>query len=452
MQRTFFANSTLVDGVNAPQPGKTIIVQGNRIAAVCEAGEAPSPESADRAFDLAGSAVMPGMFQCHLHAAMDDIMSYMELDLKYPANYLTLIAARNVERMLRLGFTSAIGAGSPANIDITLKHAINSSLINGPRLTACGRHLCTTGESLDFHPTFWKTGFLGFGHACDGPDEFRKAIRTEIKDGVDIVKIHVTGGHGSNYPIDIVPITQDELLAAVDAAHERGRKIRAHSANKEGILACVKAGVDLVDHVDFLDDECIEAFVKHDVTITPGVHVTRAFIDAVLAGQRAAEQGAPIPVSPLESPFHSRIASTLEEAQMAMDHYREFLPKALQAGVNIVNGDDTGGAICPHGTYANELVTYVKEVGIPARDAISWATRNAARFLGKTDLGVIAEGKLADLIVVKGNPVDDITVLRHPEKIQVVMKDGELVECKLPAGDGWEGMTRDRPLEMLNLS
>jgi imidazolonepropionase-like amidohydrolase len=435
MARTFFLGTTLVDGLNAPRDRATIVVEGNKIVAVESMQDAPTPGAQDQVFDAGGYFVMPGLFQCHFHAAMDDVTSYLALDFKYPANYLTLVAARNAERMLQLGFTSAIGAGSTANIDVVLKHAINAGVISGPRITACGRHICATGESLDFHPAFWNVGFLGFGHPCDGPAEFRKAVRAEIKDGVDIVKVHVTGGHGSNYPVDVVAITVEELVAASEAAHERGKWIRTHSSNKAGILASVRAGVDLIDHTDFMDDECIEGFLKANSAITAGVHTMVRFLELVSAAKREQTQ-VTSERSGLSSPFYSRPAITADEAQRALDNYREFLPKALRAGVNVVSGDDVGGpGVTPHGSYADELVSYVDEIGISAKDVIAMATRNPARFLGRSDIGVIAKGKIADLLVVKGNPLEDITVLQQRSNLVVVMKDGAFVECKLTARD-----------------
>jgi imidazolonepropionase-like amidohydrolase len=453
MKRTFFANATLVDGVNAPQEGMTVVVEGNRITAVCRSTDAPAPETQDQVFDVSGLTLMPGLFQCHMHAAMDDIMSYRELDMKYPANYLTLIAARNTERMLRLGFTTTVGAGSPANIDVVLKHAIGAGLIAGPRFHACGRHICTTGESLDYIPSFWKSGIEGFGHVCDGPEEFRKAVRSEIKDGVDIVKVHVSGGHGSNLSADYLAISFEELLAASQAAHERGKKIRTHSASKEGILLSVRAGVDLIDHVDFLDDECIEAFLENGTSIAAGVLGMVRAVQAMEAYERrsAAEPQMNAP-DPLSSPFFNSIRMDKGEFERALDNFRKYLPRALEAGVNIVNGDDFGGAIIPHGTYADELVTYVKEIGIPAKDVITWATRNSARFLGETDLGVVAEGKIADLLIVKGNPVEDITVLQQRSNFLAILKDGEFVERRLGASDGISGSADARALATLRLA
>lgn len=445
VSRVFFIGATLLDGVNESTDNVTVVVEDRRIAIVAPARQAPAPQSRDQVLELAGCTLMPGLFQCHVHAAMDGIMSYRELDMKFPATYLALVAAKNAQLLLRAGFTSAIGAGSPANIDVTLKHAIQAGLIAGPRLHACGPHLITTGESLDYMPSFWRSGIDdGFGRVCDSPEEFRKAVRGEIKDGVDIVKVHVSGGHGSNLSADHVPITYEELRAAADAAHERGKKIRAHAASKQGIMLSVRAGVDLIDHVDFFDDECIDAFIKNGTSIAAGVLSAAGVVRTLEAAEKAPPGRAPIR-DRMSSPFCNSIRMDKDEFQHGLDNLRQYLPKAHAAGVNIVNGDDFGGTSHPHGSYAVELTAYVREIGMAPKDVITWATRNSARFLGQTDLGTVAAGNIADLLVVRGNPAEDITLLQEHSNLLAIMKDGVFEECRLAEAGGEPGIARRQP-------
>jgi len=431
MARTIFINANLIDGHGPARRGIAVAVEGNRIVAVQPQDELKSTPD-DQIIDLKGASLMPGLFQCHMHAAMDDAQSFVELDMKYPPNYLTLVAARNLYRMAQLGFTSMIGAGSPANIDVVLKHAINGGIFTGPRVFACGHHISTTGESLDFHPGFWQSSLQGFGLVADGPQEFRKAVRQEIKDGADIVKVHTTGGHGSNYPARFLTVGNDELRAATEAAHERGKKIRTHTVGKAGILAATRMGVDLLDHVDHLDDECIEAFLEHGTTITIGLHVMLRLITVLEA---AAKQ--PRRKDPMSSPFFSATdRSDTRAPYEAVEHYREFVPKAVKAGVNIVLGDDTGGGIVPHGAYADEMVTCAEELGLDPLDVLQWATRNPGRFMANGDLGLIAEGCLADMIVVEGDPSQNIRCLNESANIRAVMKDGLFIKPLLPTSQG----------------
>ena len=200
MGRIFFRRANLIDGVHTPKKHATVVVEGERITAVGFNGDTPKPAAQDTVYDLNGRSLMPGMVQCHYHVAYDNIDTLIDLDLKHPPTYLTLVAARNAELLLRSGFTGAVGAGSLHNIDVTLKRAIKNGLIQGPRFLCCGRDIVTTGDSVDFHPSWWKLGLEGLGLICDGPDAFRKAVRDEIKQGVEIIKLYPTGGHGLSWP------------------------------------------------------------------------------------------------------------------------------------------------------------------------------------------------------------------------------------------------------------
>src|SRR5260221_593387 len=307
MGRIFFRRANLIDGRNAPKKNATIVVENDRITTVASNGDAPKAYPNDVVYDLAGRSLMPGMVQCHYHVAYANCEHIEDIDSKYQATMLALIAAKNAELLLRSGFTGAVGAGTLHNIDATLKRAIDEGIVPGPRLLPCGREFITTGDSPDVHPSWWKLQMEGGIPICDGADAFRKAVRSEIKDGAEIIKLNVTGGHGFAFPAEMMTVTPEEMKAAADTAHERGKKIRGHIVSKRGI--------------------------------------------------------------------------------------------------------------------------------IPALDVIGWATRNGAEMLGmKDDLGTIEAGKLADLLVVNGDPVKDITVLQDRANLDVIMKAGKFVECQLTPG------------------
>jgi imidazolonepropionase-like amidohydrolase len=413
MGRTYFRRANLIDGRNAPKKNATVVVEGQRITAVGTNGDAPKPAANDVVYDLAGRSLMPGMVQCHYHVAYDNIDTLFDLDMKHPPTMLTLIAAKNAELLLRSGFTGAVGAGTLHNIDVTLKRAINKGLITGPRFMACGRDVVTTGDSVDFHPSWWKLQMEGLGLICDGPDEFRKAVRDEIKQGVDIIKLYPTGGHGLAWPADVMTMTVDEMKSAADTAHERGKKIRGHIISKRGILAALEAKLDVIDHGDMMDEECIEGMVQQGTFVAPSLYFPYLMIE-----QKRRTGKAPFP--------------GVDEMERGLEHSYRMVPTAHAAGVKLLIGDDFGTSAMPHGDYAKELEAYVKGAGIPALDVIGWATRNGAELLGmKDDLGTIEAGKLADLLVVNGDPVMDIAVLQDRGKLDVIMKDGKFVECLL---------------------
>jgi imidazolonepropionase-like amidohydrolase len=415
MGRIFFRGANLIDGVHKPKRNATVVVEGERITAVGTNGDAPVAGAHDTVFDLGGKSLMPGMVQCHYHVAYPNISSLDDIDMKYPATYLTLVAAKNAELLLRSGFTGAVGAGAVHNIDVTLKRAIDNGLIPGPRMLPCGRDIVTTGDSIDCHPNFWQMKMEGIARICDGPDEFRKAVRDEIKQGVEMIKLYPTGGHGLSWPSEVMTISDDEMEAAAHAAHERGKKIRGHIASKKGIMAALKAGLDVIDHGDMMDDECVETLAKQGAYVTPSLYFPYLVMEEKRrTGKASFDTGG---------------------MERGLENSYRMLGKAQAAGVKLLVGDDFGVGAMPHGDYAKELEAYVKGAGIPALEVLGWATHNGAELLGmKDDLGTIESGKLADLLVVNGDPVADITVLQKRANLAVVMKGGNFVECQLKPG------------------
>ena len=411
MRRTFFRGANLIDGINRPKANTTVVVEGERITAVGSSSNTPKPTAQDVVYDLAGKSLMPGMVMCHYHVAYDNVMNLHDIDMKYPATYLALIAAKNAELLLRSGYTGAVGAGTMHNIDVTLKQAIDNQLILGPRFLSCGRDLVTTGDSVDCHPDFWKLNMDGLARICDGPDDFRKAVREEIKRGVEMIKLYPTGGHGLMWPADVMTMSQAEIDAAVEAAHERGKKIRGHIISKKGILAGLKANIDVIDHGDMMDAECIEGMVKQGTFVTPSLYFPWKMVEQKRKTGKAGFSG-------------------IDEMEKGLEHSYQIIPKAQQAGVKFVIGDDFGIGVMPHGEYTCELEAYVKGPGISPLEVITWATKNGYELLGQ-DGGIIQAGKLADLLVVNGNPAKDITILQDRNNLDVVMKGGEFVTCHL---------------------
>lgn len=409
MARTFFRNARLIDGRSPVKNGVTVVVDGERISAVVKDQDAPQPSPADAVFDLVGRSLMPGMIQTHFHAAYENGRGIF---LRASPTMLTLIAARHAESLLRSGYTGAIGAGTPHYIDVTLRDAINTGLIPGPRFMASGPGLLTSGDPVSYHPSWWEPNIDEFEHTCDGPEGFRKAVRDEARRGVDIVKTSPTGGHGLLAPSDTMTMTAEEMKAAADAAHGHGKKIRGHIVPKRAIVAALDAEYDVIDHADMMDESCIERFVKQGTFIVPSLYYThRKVEDAKRRGK----------------------SDTVEilEMKRGLENMRRMLPVAQAAGVKLVVGDDFGVPGMPHGDYAAELETYA-EFGIAALDVIEWATSRGAELLGmKDDLGTIEAGKLADLLVVNGDPSLDLAVLKDRSNLDVIMKGGAFLECRL---------------------
>ena len=272
MTRTLFTNANLLDGAEAAKPGQTIAVEGGLITGV--SGDGGSPRPGDTVFDLAGDTLMPGMIQSHWHG------SYQGLDfepppvgLEKPPGYLMLLALKNAQLALSHGFTSVIGASVGDAIDAQLKWAIADGVVEGPRIVPCGRWLITTGDANDF-PEFWWWGITARGgqEICDGPDEFRRAVRQEIKEGAEIIKIFADAGHALIYGKKHVSMSQDEIDSVVRTTHERGKQVRSHVDTKKGILNAIKSGIDLLDHADEMDEECIDAIVESGTFVCPSMY------------------------------------------------------------------------------------------------------------------------------------------------------------------------------------
>ena len=411
MGRLILTGANVLDGV-APAVPRTVVVEGERIAEVTD--EAVDARDGDRVVDLTGHSVLPGMALGHFHS------TYHELGRRptpygndHPPSYQAIRSAKNLALALEWGFTTVIGAGAPNDVEPGVKRAIRDGLVVGPRLVASGRELSTTGHSNDNTPWHWGMGPSAATRVCDGPEEYRKAVRDEVKRGVEVIKCFVTGGHGTLAPKERTEISRDELAAAIEAAHDRGVLIRGHLANKPAIMMAIELGIDIVDHGDDTDDEVIAALAETGTALVPSIR----FPQAVLEMMRMA-------------PEPPAAAAAIEAD---LDHMVEVLPKADAAGVRILLGDDYGAVGFPHGTYGTELRAYVDDVGMAPLDVLRWATRNAAEVLGTSDeLGAVAEGYLADLVVVEGDPSSDISCLadRPP---RAVLKAGEVVAGSLPS-------------------
>ncbi len=416
MKRTIIQNCKVFDGRNPVVHRKSVVIENERIVSVDDAAAitATVGDRNDRVVDGEGRTLIPGMVQAHWHGSYEGLdFEPPPVGLEKPPGYLMLIAAKNARLALSRGFTSVIGAATGDALDAQLRQAIDDGVVEGPRIMPCGRWLITTGDSNDL-PEFWWWGITAMGsqRICDGADEFRKGVRQEIKEGAEIIKLFSDSGHALLYGADFVAMNDDELYAAVGAAHDRGKKVRAHVTAKANILKCIAAGVDILDHVDGVDADCIDAMLSSGTQVCPSLYLTKAILDTIAAADR--EHG----TETINEPFFVTM-------RRDYDHMCGILSIANDAGVCLMVGDDWGTVMTPHGDYAAEMRLYVDECGIDPLDVMRWATHNGARGLSMADeLGSVEPGRLADLVLVDGDPTSDISVLADPSRIVGVMVNG----------------------------
>ena len=400
MTRLVLQNANVLDGEHPAVGGRTIVIEGERIA---ELSDRPEPRPDDTVVDLAGRTVMSGMATCHFHSTYRDLgATPAPYGSEFPPSYMALLSHQNLLTALTWGYTTVVGAGAGQDVEPGVKQAIESGLVSGPRFVPSGRELSTTAHGNDAVPWYWDMPASGAVRICDGADAFRLAVREQVKRGTEVIKLFVTGGHGTPAPKDRIELTRDELAAAIDAAHEKGVLIRGHLVNKRAIMMAIELGIDIVDHCDDMDDEVISALVETETFVVPSIYFPKVF-----------------------APF-------FPDNDKALAHMYEVLPKAEAAGVLLLLGDDYGATMFPHGSYGGELHTYVDDAGIAPLAILRWATVNGARLLGRShELGTLEAGKLADLLVLDGDPSADIGVLADAPPLAVI-KGGEVVAGRLP--------------------
>jgi imidazolonepropionase-like amidohydrolase len=363
---------------------------------------------------------MPGLITSHLHADFYkyDLGSGAPPGIERPPGVMMAIGVRTCRVLLESGFTGYVGAACSNDIDAQLKMAIAEDIIPGPRIRACGHHIGTTGDLNNRWP-WWRQGSMSGVDACADGDGLRTLVRQEIARGVETIKIVAGSGHGVPGKT-IRNMSSREIGIVCETAHERGAKVRAHVYDKATILDCLAHGVDVIDHGDEVDEECIDLMVKAGTFWVPSQIYLQCLIDIGYADAAG--------VSPAQ-----------------MEKVRQILPIAHGAGVKILVGDDYSGIFrealeddpLDHqtGNYGREFAWYGAIDGLSPADVISWATKNAGELLvdPPARVGIIAPGALADLIVIDGDPTADLALLANPgQAVKAVFRDGAMAIDRLP--------------------
>ncbi|MCA1839056.1 MAG: amidohydrolase family protein [Actinomycetota bacterium] len=397
--RTVFTGGLVFDGTGADASRADVVVEDGMIV------EVGSALDGDHSVDVTGKTLIPGLFDCHTHVILSHIDFWRHLQT--PFSYRFYEAAVNLAATLRVGITTVRDAGGA---DLGIKTAVAHGLIPGPRMQISINMISQTGGHGDGWmvcgvpvPLFVPHPGLPSG-IVDGPDAMRHKVRELIRAGADVIKVATSGGvlsprddprHGH--------FRDDELQVLVAEAQAAGRWVMAHAQATDGIKAAINAGIRSVEHGVFLDDEAIDMMLKNGTFLVP----TLLAPTGVLA---AADAGAQIP------------AESIRKAREVVDIHRESIRRAIDAGVKVAMGTDSG--VTPHGNNLGELPLMV-DAGMTPAQALVATTKTAAELMGLQDeLGTIEVGKRADLVVVDGDPLELKTL---PDNITAVYKDGSQV-------------------------
>jgi imidazolonepropionase-like amidohydrolase len=398
MARTLLSGGRVFDARSGEVGDADLVFEDGRIV------EVGSGLDGDESVDVAGRTLLPGLFDCHTHVVFShlDVMK----SIQTPFSYRFFEAERNLGATIDIGITTVRDAGGA---DLGIKQAVEDGLVRGPRMQISLSMISQTGG----HGDEW----LPFGEAVrsfgvpypgmpdtivDGPEEMRKLVRELIRDGADVIKVATSGGVMSPRDDPRHPhFAMDELDALVSTAASLGVWVMAHAQSTQGIKNAIQAGIRSIDHGIFMDDECFSMMLDRGTWFVPTLIAPHGVIEAAEAGAQFPE-------------------ASLRKAREVVEIHRESFRRAVEAGVKIAMGTDSG--VTPHGENLRELVM-MSEGGQTPGQVLQSTTMSAAALMGLQDeLGSLEPGKRADVVVVEGDPFDFKTL---PERIEAVYKDGK---------------------------
>ena len=378
-----------------------VVIEDDTIVAAGEARKVTFSKDS-KIIELGDYTLLPGLMDMHVHLTSDATKhGYKRLADSLPR--VTLTGVKHAEATLMAGFTTVRNVGAPGFADVALRDAINDGDITGPRMFVAGPSLGVTGGHCDNNLLPYEYHTVSEGVA-DGPWAVREKVRRNINYGATVIKFCGTGGVLSKgTKVGVQQYTFEEMQALVDEAHMRGLTVATHAHGTDGIKTAIKAGVDSVEHVSLLDDEAIKLALKHGTYFSMDIYVTEYILS----------EGAKAGI----------LEESLAKERIVGQRQRDNFAKAVKAGVKMVFGSDAG--VYPHGDNGKQFARMVK-FGMTPMQAIQASTINAATLLKQQEvLGSVSEGKKADIVGVKGNPLDDISLL---ENVGLVVKDGQIVK------------------------
>ena len=409
MKKVIIQADRLIDGLGGPpQTGMALVVEGGVISSIVPAANLEYDADSSQVLHFPGATLLPGLIDCHTHTNMAGRGRSGEEASSDGDDLMLLRSARNARIALHSGVTTMCDNGAWHNTGLSLKRGIEEGEVEGPNLLACGRPVTVTGGHLWF-----------MGGEADGVDGVRKATRGLIKEGADFIKVIATGGSTlTSYPYRPA-FRVDELKAIGAEAHNQGRFVGAHCRSNQGMRNVLEAGFEVIYHAFFMDEEAEASYdadivgriVQQGVWVNPTMHIGRSGIWALEAKRDAGR---------LTLEEEAKLSAGYEHRKARL----EQCARMVDAGVRLIAGSDCGWGSYPFGQLAYEIECMV-DGGLAPMQGIQSATSHAAQALGIADrVGVLAPGKRADLLVVEGDPSENILDLM---KVQAVFKEGERV-------------------------
>lgn len=444
MSRTHVQCNTLFTGLeNHARQDQTLVIENGLFSYVGPRADAPPPALGDPVIDAGAHFVMPGLVDVHTHLVFGNAKSEEDIDLHVSPEFRALRGLFFTQHVLAAGYTSVVVPGDAGQCSISIRNAVNAGLFTGPRIAASSNVIANRQSLNDWFPTWVGTPEYFSGRLCATRDEQIAEIRRQAKDGVDVIKIAMDGAHFRPNGEHIAAFTEDETRAMVDEIHRLGKKVAVHAYGREAVLYAAKAGVDVIFHGFFMDDECIEAILKS------GSHIAPTF--TMLANNTEFAED-------YEASTKSGYAAM---QRRVIDMGCRNLRRAREAGVPFMTGSDSGFAITPYGEWhAREIEILVDWLGFTPAEALRAATSVSAKMLPASQpVGALEAGRRADFIFVEGSPLDNVAILQERSRIRGVYLGGKRVEQTVPGYDPnkvsdfntvkWSELhTRQRAVEM----
>ena len=398
-------------------------VTGNRISKVHRKSVDATTDRED-VIDAGGQTLMPGMVEGHCHPSFTDVNEPAELGRISPEEHM-LLTAKNLKLLLEHGFTSIFeAAAAKPMLGVTARNAIESGLIAGPRMRAGSPEVTTTAGLGDERSRHLHQE--SFGMIADGPEAMRLVARECVRDGVDTLKINISGDEFvSHAKAEIAPLDDDELAAFVKVAKTFNKTVAAHARSSESVKMAVRHGVDCIYHCDFADEEALDLLesVKDTCFVGPAFGLVH----------NCTKEG--------------EVAGITPEVCEQLNLYRKFdaccasYHEIRKRGIRVVIGGDYGFAVTPMGQNARDIEHFVKYFGYSPNEALRCATIVGAQLIGHGgELGEVKEGYLADLLLVDGDPLKDVAIMQKPSNFSMIMKDGVVYKNPKIAGRSGSGL------------